>query len=136
MWYEIIHTLPGPGKVDADFGAFTIHSDHPPTDDREGRPPEPFALFLASIGTCAASFVMAYCQEEGLPYQDIRLIQHQEFSGEGETIPEFSIQIQVPSDFPENHLAALIEAAGECTVKRVMEACPAFRIQAKRGESR
>lgn len=128
MWDEIIHTVPEFGKVDTSFGDFTIRTDHPPPGDRTGRAPEPFAIFLASIGACAASFVVDHLKAEGLPIEGLRFVQRQTFAGPDHTIPAFEIDIEVPADFPAEHRAALIEEANACTVKRVIEAGPAFRF--------
>jgi len=128
MWEEIFFTLPAPGRVDAHFGDFTVASDHPPAGRRAGRAPEPFALFLASIGSCAASFVAEYCRQHDLPLDGVRLVQRQAFAEPDHTIPEFAIDIVVPPGFPAAHREGLIAAASDCTVKRVMEAAPAFRF--------
>ena len=130
MWHEITFTLPAYGQVDAHFRDFVVPTDHPPARAREGRAPEPFALFLASIGTCVASFVADYLQEHDLPLTDVRLVQRQSFTGPGpdRTIPAFEIQIVTPPGFPEGHRDALVAAAEACTVKRVIQALPEFRI--------
>ena len=48
----------GGGKqVLADYEGFTIRTDQPVKDGGEGSAPEPFSLFLASLGTCAGQFV-------------------------------------------------------------------------------
>lgn len=126
---EIVHTLPAPGRVDSDFGAFTIASDHPPEEALATRPPTPWSQFLASIGSCMASFVAAYCEEAGLPTTGVRLVQRQTPGAEGARIGEFAVTIETPPGFPAEHRAALAEAAAGCTVKRVIEGRPAFRIE-------
>ncbi len=128
-WEEIVHRMPGPGRVDSDFGAFTIASDHPPEFDREGRAPEPWNQFLASIGSCMASFVMAYCAKHELAYDGIELIQRQKREENELHFREIAVEIRVPDDFPPEHRESLAEAARNCTVKRVIENAPVFRIE-------
>ena len=127
MWREITHTIPGPGRVVADFGDTVIHTDHPADGDREGRAPEPWLLFLASIGTCMASFV-AYCREQGLPAEEIRLVQRQEVDEVSNLVTGFEVTIEVPDGFPGEHRQGLVDAAGACTVKQVIEAGPRFEV--------
>jgi ribosomal protein S12 methylthiotransferase accessory factor len=129
MWREIVHTMPGPGRVDSDFGGCVVPSDHPPDDAREGRAPEPWFLFLASIGSCMASFVADACRQRGLPTDGIRLVQRQDPAEEDDTVPEVAVGIEVPEDFSKDDRRALAEAAAACTVKRVLESPPTFRIE-------
>lgn len=127
MWQEIVHTLPGPGRVDSAFPAFAVATDHPPRGEEGSRPPTPWALFLASVGACMASFVAARCEELGVPAEGVRLVQRQDLD-ERDLLPEIAVAIEVPPGFPAEHREALVAAAGECTVKRAVEAGIAFPI--------
>jgi len=130
MSREIVVSIPGPGRADADFGDFVVRTDHP-GDDRADGPVEPWFLFLASVGTCAAAFVAAWCREEGLPAEGLRLVQRE--VRDGDLVRGFEIEIRTPPGFPPGREADLVRAAGECTVKRVLEAGPDFRIVARAG---
>ena len=68
---EMMIDFPGGSRVDAHFGGFTVATDQPPAASA----PTPFATFLASIGTCAGIYVLGFCQQRGLPTEDIRLVQ-------------------------------------------------------------
>jgi ribosomal protein S12 methylthiotransferase accessory factor len=130
MWREIIHSIPVPGRAEARFAdGLVIRTDHAPDDVREGRTPEPWLLFLASIGTCAASFVGDYCDRHGLPADGIRVVQRQDLDGTGSALTGIRLEIRVPPSFPLEHRLPLVEAAEACTVKRVIEAGPTFRIE-------
>ena len=59
---EMIVTFPGGARVDAQFGPHTIATDQPPQAGGEDSAPAPFALFLASIGTCAGIYVLGFCR--------------------------------------------------------------------------
>ena len=128
MWQRIVHTVPGPGRVDSDVGGCVIRTDHPPENARAGRAPEPWLLFLSSIGSCMASFVADCCRQKGLPVDGIRLIQHQDFGEIDGPIPEVAVEIEVPENFSEEDREALVKAAAACTVKLVIESPPTFRI--------
>ena len=52
---EMVISFPGGKRVDAEFGGMVIQTDQPPQGGGEGSAPTPFALFLASMGTCAGS---------------------------------------------------------------------------------
>jgi len=126
-WQEIRFRIPSPGRVVADFGNHEILSDHPPDSERDGRDPEPWRLFLASIGACMASFVAARCREEGVPSDSIEIVQRHRF-GDGDALAGFDVEIRVPPDFSPELRVALAEAAADCSVKRTIEAGPEFSI--------
>jgi len=128
MWNEIEHRITGPGRVESDFGDHVIRSDHPREGERDGRPPEPWRLFLASIGACVASFVDHHCREEGIGPEEIRIVQRQEFTGPERTLGTIGIEVRLPEGFPPKHRDGVLAAAERCTVKRVIEAGMRVRI--------
>jgi putative redox protein len=131
VWTEIVHRITGPGRVEADFGSFTIPTDHPAETERGVRPPEPWCVFLASIGTCMASFVAERCETLGLDPREVTLVQRHRLGEAERFLDEVEVEIRVPPDTPPEHREALVEAAAACTVKRVLEAPPSFRIEVK-----
>ncbi len=61
--------FPGGLRVDAEYGPFTI-----PTN-QDGSAPPPFALFLASIGTCAGIYVLSFCLQRGISTEGLEITQ-------------------------------------------------------------
>ena len=49
---EMIIDFPGGTRVDAHFRGQTLFTDQPESEGGNDSAPMPFALFLASIGTC------------------------------------------------------------------------------------
>ena len=124
---DMIIDFPGGARVDAHFGNFTIRTDQSPPGG-EGTAPEPFATFLASIGTCAGIYVLGFCKQRGIPTEGIRLIQRLYPGPEMGLIGKIELEIQVPADFPEKYHSALINSASKCLVKRHLENPPEFDI--------
>jgi putative redox protein len=122
-------TFPGGARVDAQFGAFTISTDQPPQAGGEGSAPPPFALFLASIGTCAGIYVLGFCRQRGLPTDGIQILQRMDADPRTGMIAKIALDIQVPPSFPERYHDALVRAAGQCTVKKHLEAPPHFDVR-------
>ena len=58
--------FPGDKKVDAIYKGFTIKTDQPKHEGGEGSAPEPFTLFLTSIGTCTGYYVLSFCQKRNI----------------------------------------------------------------------
>jgi ribosomal protein S12 methylthiotransferase accessory factor len=122
---DMTFTLPGGARVDAQIRPFTIHTDQPPG----GSAPAPFALFLASIGACAAYYVQVFCERRGIPYDAIRVRQHNE-RGPGGYVEEVRITVELPPDFPPRYREAVLRAADQCTVKKHLEHPPRIAIAA------
>ncbi len=129
MSSEMIITFSGGKKVDATFGGFTIKTDQPTRFGGDGTAPEPFTLFLASIGTCAGIFVLSFCQRRQIPTDAIRLIQTHHYDETGHGIDRIDIAIEIPRDFPEKYRDALINAANLCAVKQHIADPPEFIVR-------
>ncbi len=120
MEMEIV--FPGGARVDAIADGMVI-----PTN-QDGSAPAPFGLFLASIGTCAGIYVLSFCQQRGLPTDNMRIIQRMSFNPFTRMIDRIELDIQLPPDFPEKYKDAVIRAADLCAVKKHMENPPVFDV--------
>jgi len=108
----------GGKKVNAVIHGFTVKTDQPIRAGGENTAPAPFALFLASLATCAGFYVKAFCDQRNIPADDITLTMDYEVNPATHLISKIIIEIIVPQDFPEKYDAAVINAASVCTVKR------------------
>ena len=122
---EIVITLPGGRRVDADLGGHRVPTDQPRDNGGEDTAPSPFQLFLASIGTCAGIFVQGFCARRELSTEGIRIVERPEFDAEG-ALAAVDLEIQVPAGFPERYREALVRVAEQCSVKRAIQAQPRF----------
>lgn len=119
---EMEISFPGGMGVDAKLGGTVIETD------QDGSAPAPFALFLASIGTCAGVYVLSFCKQRGLPTDNIRIIQRLHANPLTRMYNKIELDIQVPSDFPEKYKDALIRAADQCAVKKHLDTPPQFDV--------
>lgn len=124
-------TFPGGKRVDAETEGFRIATDQGVKSGGEGSAPEPFTLFLASIGTCAGIYVLSFCQTRQIPTEGVSLVQRSEFDPETKKLLRVHLDIQVPPGFPEKYLGALQKAADNCKVKRTLAAPPEFTIESR-----
>lgn len=125
---EMIIDFPGGARVDAHFGPYTVKTDQPPMGGGEGSAPTPFAVFLASIGTCAGIYVLGFCRQRGLPTEGIRIIQRMHSNPFSGMVEKIDLEIQVPPSFPEKYRSSLVRAAELCAVKKHFERPPQFEI--------
>ena len=125
---EMEITFPGGARVDASFSGLTVKTDQPARGGGSGSAPTPFATFLASIGTCAGIYVLGFCQQRGLPTQDIKIIQRMASDPATGLVGKIALEIQLPPDFPDKYKAAVIKSAEQCAVKKHLEHPPIFEI--------
>ncbi len=125
---EILVTLPGGRRVDAQLGAHLVRTDQPRESGGDDGAPSPFQLFLASIGTCAGIFVQGFCQKRGLPFERIRILERPSYAADG-TLTGVDLDIQVPPDFPEKYHHALVRVADQCSVKKAIQVQPKFAVR-------
>jgi putative redox protein len=127
---EMIIDFPGGAQVDAHFAGQTVKTDQPPPSGA-GSAPTPFAVFLASIGTCAGIYVLGFCQSRGIPTDEVRLVQHVSRDPATGLVGRITLEIQVPPSFPQKYYAALVRSASQCAVKKHLEHPPEFDVFTK-----
>ena len=126
---ELRITFPGRKRVNAELCGRTIATDQPPESGGEGSAPEPFALFAASIGTCAGFYAVAFCQSRGLDTDGLSIRERLQFDGERRLVL-VELEVELPQTFPEKYREPLVRAIEGCKVKKALEARPAFVVRA------
>lgn len=127
---EIEIRFAGGSRVEASVGNHTVRTDQPVGDGGEDSAPSPFALFLASLGTCAGYFVLRFCQSRGISTEGLGLTQRLEVDPTSHRISGITIDIRTPEGFPEKYREALVRAADQCAVKRTLLHPPEIRVAA------
>lgn len=127
---DMIIDFPGGARVDAHYGPFTIMTDQPPASTA----PTPFALFLASLGTCAGIYVLGFCQQRGLPTEGIKIVQRMQRDPVSGLVSHVELDIQVPPSFPEKYYSSLVRSAELCAVKKHLENPPVFDVHTSLNE--
>jgi len=125
---EMVIGFPGGAKVDAHFGPYTVNTDQPRMGGGDGSAPTPFAVFLASIGTCAGIYVLGFCQQRGLPTDGIKIVQRMHSDPFSGMVGKIDLEIQVPPTFPEKYRPSLVRSAELCAVKKHFEKPPVFDV--------
>ncbi len=118
----------GNKRVSATFDGLTVMTDQPKDSGGEGTAPAPFDLFLASIGTCAGFFIQSFCQARQLDSSKIKITQSVKWNDESHHVDEIQLKIDVPADFPEKYLPALLKTVDSCTVKKHLAAPPQIKV--------
>jgi ribosomal protein S12 methylthiotransferase accessory factor len=123
-------SFPGGKKVNSTYKGFTVATDQPKDEGGDGTAPEPYDLFLASIGTCAGVYVVYFCDERGLDSKGIEMTLAFDRNEKKHLIEAVRIHIDLPPGFPAKYKNAVMKTAGLCTVKRNIIDPPKFTITA------
>lgn len=91
-----------------------------------GGAPSPFEFFIASLGTCAALTAAGYCRKKGLNAEGLKINIDVERHSETRLATEFKMEFVIPAVFPQEEIAPLVEAAGDCFVKKHLYTPPKF----------
>lgn len=122
--------FPGGKRVDAEYRGFTIRTDQTEAAGGSGSAPGPFDLFLASIGTCAGYYVLAFCRRRGIPNDEIELTLETVRNEERHRIERIDIHVHLPKSFPERYVDACLRSAAQCAVKKYLDEPPEFALSA------
>jgi ribosomal protein S12 methylthiotransferase accessory factor len=84
--------------------------------------------FLASVGSCAAIYVLGFCQARNLPAESLRLHEVAFLDPGTARIDRIELEVVVPPGFPERYRAALCRVAEGTAVKRALETALAVQV--------
>jgi ribosomal protein S12 methylthiotransferase accessory factor len=121
-------SFPGGKKVNAEYNGFVIKTDQSKKEGGDGSAPEPFSLFLASLGTCAGVYVLYFCDERRIDTSGLTLNLTFDQDTQTHLVKKVKMQILLPPDFPPKYKTALIKSVSLCTVKRNITSPPEFEI--------
>lgn len=118
-------------RLEATFDDHKVISDQPIRYKGDGTAPSPFDYFLASSALCAAYFVKVYCVARDIPTEDIKVTQNNIVDPENRYNQIFNLEIELPSSISEHDREGILKAMDRCTVKRVIQNNPGFKIDQK-----
>jgi ribosomal protein S12 methylthiotransferase accessory factor len=122
-------------KVVADYEGFTVETDQSVKDGGNGSAPDPFSLFLISLGTCVGHYVYSFCAKREIPIDGISVTQSIERNKQTKMIEKVCIGIVLPEDFPEKYASGVVKSAALCTVKKHLSPSITFEIATRTVQS-
>ena len=125
---EMKVAFPGNLRVDADFGGFTVATDQPVSGGGDGSAPAPFDLYIASLGTCAGIYMLAFMKQRGIDPVSSGIRVNTEADPAKGMIGKISFDLRLPDGFPEKYEQAVVRAVEQFTVKRHIQNPPEFTV--------
>ena len=115
-------------KVNVSYDNFLIRTDQKIQNGGENNYPDPFSLFIASIGACTGFYVLSFCQERKIETKNIILKLVTKKNIDNNLIDEINIDIIADKTFPDKYIKSIIKVANLCTVKKHLEKPPRINI--------
>lgn len=115
-------------RLEATFDDHKVIADQPIRYKGDGTAPSPFDYFLASSALCAAYFVKVYCEARQISTEDIKVTQNNIVDPDNRYNQTFNIEIDLPASISEHDREGILKAMDRCTVKRVIQNNPEFKI--------
>ena len=112
--------FPGGVKVDASFRDHTILTDQTERGGGENTGPQPFDMFLASIGTCAGFYALRFCQQREIDTSELALKLETVRDSETKKLVRVNLHLTLPPEFPEKYEKAIVRAIDQCAVKKAI----------------
>lgn len=120
MAQEMTMSFDGGMRVTAHYKDFAIATDQAVDDGGDASAPQPYDLFLASLATCAAFYVLRFCQQRDLPTDGIRVTQTWQREEGSKRMARIALRVEVPESFPTKYHQAVVRAADQCSVKKTL----------------
>ncbi len=127
---EIKVSLEEKKKVNAHFKNFVISSDQPIEGGGDNSAPSPFDLFFASTALCAGFFMKEYCVRRNISTDGIVIVQENSAQGDDYYKQEIVVKVKFPESISDKDRVGILRAAEGCTVKKVINNIPVFKIEA------
>ncbi len=122
--------FPGGKRVNSTYNGFTVETDQPKSEGGDASAPEPYDLFLSSIGTCAGVYIVYFCESRNISTEDITMTLRFERNEKTHLMEKIALDIHLPPGFPDKYRKAVIRAAKMCTVKRNLIHPPEILVKA------
>jgi ribosomal protein S12 methylthiotransferase accessory factor len=118
--------FPGRKRVHVRIRDHEIGTDQSVKAGGEASAPEPFDLFLASIGACAGVYALNFCQSRGLPTDGLGLTMDWERDPAAPLRARVRYRLRLPPGFPARYRPGILRAIDLCAVKKHILNPPEF----------
>jgi putative redox protein len=117
-------------KVNALMGRHLVKTDQKERGGGNDTAPAPFDYFLISLATCAGIYVKLFCDKRGIDSSEITIHQSHRNDPQTRKLTGIDIYVTLPDDFPEKYREAVLKAADQCAVKRLLKDPPEIEVRA------
>jgi putative redox protein len=105
-----------------------IRTDQPLDNGGGDTSPSPLDLYYASLGTCTALYIKAFCDCRNISLENIRIFLKTESDQNTDLPRSITIEIKVPEDFPEKYKILISGSAEMCKIKKIIANPPVIQV--------
>jgi len=105
--------------------------DQPPENGGSDEGMTPPELLLASLGTCAAFYALAYLKKKGLPREGTEVRVTAAKAGPPARLDFFRIEVKIPLALSEADRAGVEQAVHHCLIHNTLLQPPKIQIELK-----
>lgn len=116
-------------KIGASVGNHSIETDLPTSQGGDDSAPNPFELFLASLGACAGVYARKFFEQHSLETDGLKLALACEFREKKFELEKVVYNLTLPDGFPEKLVKPLVRSVSMCTVKQNVVNAPEFEVR-------
>lgn len=116
-------------EVIASVRGFDIVTDQPLASGGKNSAPDPFSLFLASVGTCAGYYTLKYCRANGIDPSKVQLKLTAIRDIQTRKMTKLRSDVRLPEGVATLHQEGIRIAIDECAVKKAMQDMPVFEVR-------
>ena len=132
LMHDMEVVFPGGKRVDVLFKGFRVETDQKKPDGSPGAAPEPFDLFIASIGACSGIYALLFCQKRNLNVEGLKINLRRTIDSERRMTSRLELELVLPQDFPDKYRTAILNAVNLCSIKKHLDKPPEFDIYAQK----
>ena len=111
--------------IEVEIGKWSIRTDQSIEKGGTGIAPNPGSYLYAAVASCTAATAYGYCYKNSLPLPTGTSV-HVDEADDGFGPIKMTFKIQLPPDFPEDRINAVLKAADACWVKKTWLNPPEF----------
>ncbi len=107
----------GNKKIDVEFKNFKVKTDQSKKNGGDESAPDPFSIFIASLGACAGFYANTFCDIRKLSTEHMELFVKVGFKKGQKLMDQVNIILNVDENFPKKYVEPIIKAMNSCAVK-------------------
>jgi len=125
---EVTVTHSGDVKFEIAARKHTLVCDQPPNNGGQDLGMTPPELLLASLGSCAAFYAVAYLKKKGILREGVEVSAFAEKASAPARLHPIRIEVSVPGDLSDADRAGVEEAVHHCLIHNTLLHPPAITI--------
>lgn len=119
----------GEVKFEVTARQHTLICDQPAENGGHDEGMTPPEFFLASLGSCAAFYAVAYLKKKGLPREGVEVRVTAEKAGPPARLDNFKIEVKIPTALSEADRAGVDDAVHRCLIHNTLLHPPTVQIE-------